>query len=147
MSNNTDPDQTTELKELKEFYENIIEKLPGHIFWKDTNSVLLGSNEQQAKTIGLKSRHDIPGRTCYDMITSYSSEKDRIKQAEEILAIDRRIMSTGVPEVIEEPLTLPTGEKRTFLSNKMPLYNKKQEVIGLLGVAFDITEQKIHKIF
>lgn len=37
---------------------------------------------------------------------------------------------------------LPNGERRIYLSNKSPLHDKNGNVIGLLGIAFDITAEK-----
>lgn len=132
----------TELKDLKNYYEDIISKLPGHVFWKDRNAVLQGCNDLQAKNLGFKSREEVVGKTNYDMIVHYSSEEDRKKQAEDISKADFQVMETDTTLVIEEPLELPNGERRIYFSNKSPLHDKDGKVIGLVGVAFDITDEK-----
>ena len=45
--------------------DNIMAALPGHVYWQDKNNVFLGCNELQAKAAGLKSRHEIVGKTNY----------------------------------------------------------------------------------
>ena len=48
--------------------ENIISVLPGHVYWKNTECILQGCNDQQAIDVGLKSRNDIVGKSAYDLI-------------------------------------------------------------------------------
>ncbi len=128
--------------ELKNYYENIIAKMPGHVFWKDRNAVLQGCNDQQAKTIGLKSRHDVVGMTNYDMVIQNQPEAEKRRQADEITKIDKQVMETGKARVVEEPLVLPDGSTKIYLSNKSPIFDDNGNVIGLLGIAFDITAEK-----
>ena len=134
--------ENKKIQEIRDYYENIIAKMPGHIFWKDRNAVLRGCNDQQANTIGLKSRKEVVGKTNYDMVVKNQLEEEKKKQAKEIDQIDFEVMETGTPRVVEEPLVLPDGSTRIYLSNKSPMFNEEGEVIGLLGMAFDITEQK-----
>ena len=70
---------------------------------------------------------------------------------ETITGNDQRILQSGQAEVIEEIVPDPdTGEPLTYLSTKTPLRDAAGAVIGLLGVARDITERKrgeIHQRF
>tara|TARA_R110002072_G_scaffold299632_1_gene475512 strand:- start:95301 stop:97736 length:2436 start_codon:yes stop_codon:yes gene_type:complete len=54
---------------------------------------------------------------------------------------DQRIMQTGQTETFEEVLSLASGE-RNFLTTKSPWRDQNGEVIGIIGVAKDITEWK-----
>jgi len=63
-------------------------------------------------------------------------------QGEMIMANDRRVMSGGVPEVLEELVGNADGATRVWLSTKAPLYDAGK-VIGLVGVSQDITERKL----
>ena len=56
---------------------------------------------------------------------------------------ERRIMETGATEVLEE--TIPDrhhGEPRVFLTTKTPLRDPAGAIVGIIGVARDITERK-----
>jgi PAS domain S-box-containing protein len=129
-------------EDMQDYLENIIAMLPGHIFWKDLNCRFLGCNDLQAKTVGLTSRHEIVGKSAYDVITKNQPDADRRAQAEAIDSVDREIMRTGIGQTLEEPLILEDGSERIYFSQKVPLKNKRGEIIGMLGIAVDITEQR-----
>jgi PAS domain S-box-containing protein len=118
----------------KDYLEDIIALMPGHVYWKDKNGVLLGCNDLQAKDAGLSSRKEIIGKTDYDLPWQ--------AQADDLRRIDREIMQTGIPQIAEEQSTLANGVNAVFLSQKVPLRNKKGDVIGVVGISFDITERK-----
>lgn len=65
------------------------------------------------------------------------------EQAAKFLADDRRIMAHGKTEMVEEVLTSATGKKHVLLTTKTPRFDSKGNVIGLVGVARDITAQKM----
>ncbi len=127
---------------VREYFENIIALLPGHIFWKDLECRFLGCNDKQAQIAGLSSRHEIIGLNSIDVISKNQPKELRKKQAMAIDAIDMKIMRSGIPETIEEPFVTEEGEERIFLSQKVPIKDSEDKVIGLLGIAIDITEQK-----
>jgi PAS domain S-box-containing protein len=58
-----------------------------------------------------------------------------------ILETDRRIMESGRTEAVEEIIPTPEGN-RTFLSIKARWQDRGGRVMGLVGVARDITERK-----
>ncbi len=134
--------ESEEISKVRHYYENILAKMPGHIFWKNKEGVFLGCNDQQAKTLGLSSWREVIGKTTFDMVWHGQSEEDRHRQAAIIDENDRIIMETGNSQVLEEPLILPDGNVAIYLSKKAPLYNDRGEVIGILGISFDITEKK-----
>ena len=117
-----------------DFLEKIIAVTPGHVYWKDIHGVYLGCNQQQAQSLGFKSPKEIIGKTDYDL-----SPKEIANTFKEI---DSRIMRTGIAETSEEIAVVKDNKKAIFLSKKEPLYNDQGEVMGLLGISFDITAQK-----
>jgi PAS domain S-box-containing protein len=119
---------------IRDFYENIISKIPAHIFWTDTNNVFLGCNDAQAKDAGLKSRKDIIGKTNYDMPWK--------KQAETLNNLNNKVMLTGRSYIEEELSNMSDGRMATFLSEKTPLRDKHGNITGVLGISVDITDRK-----
>jgi len=126
--------RNSSLVEACEFLEGIIALMPGHVYWKDTHGFLLGCNDEQAKSAGLSNRKDIVGKTDYDLPWKL--------QADALRKIDLEVIRTGKSITTEELSTLADGREAIFLSKKVPLYSKQGKIVGLLGISFDITEQK-----
>lgn len=57
------------------------------------------------------------------------------------MAENRHILETGEGLAVEQPIPSATGI-RYFLTNKQPLRNTEGEVIGLFGIAHDISDRK-----
>ena len=112
--------------------KSIVEALPGHVYWKNTQGVYLGCNEPQAKALGFSSPDLVIGKTDHDL-----SPKEL---ADEFRKIDLQIMETRQEQLIEEKSG--SGQKGAFLSHKKPLFDKKNNVIGVVGITLDITERK-----
>jgi PAS domain S-box-containing protein len=62
--------------------------------------------------------------------------------AASLIAGEPRIMETGLGGVFEETFPTPHGV-RTFLVAKQPFRDSENRVIGLIGIARDITERKL----
>lgn len=123
--------------------ENILNNVPAHIFWKDINCILLGCNDLQAKHMGFANGKEMVGKSNYDVIWPNQTEEERQTQADLITKIDLQVMQSGETYTAEEPLVLPDGSTRIYLSKKTPYRNELGKIIGLLGISFDITEQKM----
>lgn len=119
---------------------SIIDHLPNHyIFWKDVHSVFLGCNKAFALSANLKSPSEIIGKTDYDL--PWSKE-----ESDNYIADDQQVMKSRKPKLnIEEPQTLPNGKKIILLTSKVPLFDQKGEVCGVLAIYSDITEQKLNE--
>lgn len=117
----------------------IIDNIPNAIFWKDKNFIFQGCNKKFAKQFGYSSSKDIVGKSDYDLPFSH----DLIKKYQ---ADDAVIMNTGISKCdYEEQQTQVNGEIKTLLVSKVPLYDKTNKVIGVLGIYTDITEKKIQE--
>jgi len=124
------------LREREVLLRNIIDNIPCGVFWKDRNSVYLGSNDQVAKDHGLQGPEQVIGRTDYELCLSQS---DAVFYRD----CDQRVMQTGEPIVnLEESQTRSGGIVTTLLTSKVPLRDANGEVIGIVGVYQDITERK-----
>jgi two-component system aerobic respiration control sensor histidine kinase ArcB len=122
-----------------DFVFELLKQIPAHIFWKNENSVYLGCNNTFAHSLGLSSPEEIIGKTDYDLATA-KEESDAFR------ADDKLVIKSKQPKLnIEESQTLPDGRKITLLTNKVPLFDKKKNVIGILGIYYDITERKLYE--
>lgn len=106
---------------------------PTVIYVKDTQGRLTMGNPSLFSVFG-KPESEVIGYTDLDL---YLNSEDALV----IMATDRQIMETGEMQIVEESLDLPEG-RCTFLSAKSPYRNQQGDIIGLIGVSFDITARK-----
>jgi PAS domain S-box-containing protein len=110
----------------------LLENLPQKIFFKDRNSVYISCNENYSRDLEIHP-DEITGKTDYDFYPRKLAEKYR--------ADDKRIMESGNTEDIEESYT-PDGQKVFVHTIKTPVKEENGNVVGILGVFWDITERK-----
>ncbi|BCA94851.1 hypothetical protein TUM19329_12120 [Legionella antarctica] len=114
---------------------SIIENLPGHVYWKNKDSIYQGCNLAQAKSAGFSDPNEMIGKTDFEM--PWHHEADILRESDLAVINNKETLTT------EEASQLANSEQVSiFLSKKAPLFNKKGEVIGVLGVSFDITDRK-----
>lgn len=114
------------------YLRNIIESVPGSIYWKDKNGVWVGANTHTFKTTGI-SAENLLGKTDYELWPEH---------AKELRENDIKVMNTGCTLSKEESVILPNGKKRYYAAEKMPLRDSNGKVIGIIGNSIDITELK-----
>ena len=117
-----------------ELLRAVAEFSPDPIFVKDRGSRLLFANAATSVAMGRRADEKVVGRTDAEVY-------DDQEMARVIMDNDRRIMESGQTEVIEEVAGSPTGP-RTYLSTKTPWCDADGNVIGIVGVARDITDRK-----
>ena len=113
-------------------YRTLVENLPQKIFFKDKNSVYISCNENYAKDLKIKP-DEIEGKTDYEFYPKKLAEKYRRD--------DERIMKAGEIEDLKEGY-IQDGKKVFVHTIKVPVKDEKGNVIGILGVFWDITKQK-----
>jgi len=115
--------------------QSIIDAIPMRIFWKDKDSRFLGCNIAFARDAGMDSPRQIIGLTDYDLMQQ--------KQADAYRADDRNIMETRQSRLgYEMAFRREDGQTECLRTSRVPLLDHEGEVIGMLGVYEDITEQK-----
>lgn len=116
----------------------IIDNIPDYIFVKDREHKSLLSNRKfYEQILGKTSDESSLGYTPMD----YFDEK----KGEYIIADNEWVMNSG-QAVINRPDTVfnINGKEEKVLLTKVPLKNQKEEIIGLVGIARDITETYLH---
>lgn len=136
-----DLEKIRNIEELHHYYDGIIGCMPNNVYWMNRDCVLLGGNDNLAKVFGLNSRSDLAGLTYEEMLNFSGWELEKI---ESFKNIEIEVMASGVPKFnIEEPPVLVYGKPRYYISSKVPLYDMEKNIIGLVGISTDITEQKL----
>ncbi|MEY2669270.1 MAG: hypothetical protein RJA59_1908, partial [Pseudomonadota bacterium] len=111
----------------------VIETSPDPVFVKNREAQVLFANPATLRAIG-KPAEKVIGRGDVEL---YDDPATGLAIQEN----DRRIMATGIEEVVEETVSNSQGT-RVFLSTKTPWRDSTGQVIGLVGIARDITERK-----
>jgi len=120
------------LKESDRLLHAVIDNAADPVFLKDRQCRMLLANEATARMVGAPIA-EMLGKTAMDY---YRKKENAVANLEN----DRRIMDTDRAEVIEEYLY--TGvETRIFLSAKTPWHDAQGNIIGLIGIARDITDR------
>jgi len=116
----------------------MINNMPHYVYWKNKKSIYMACNDNIARLFGLKNKEEIRGKSDKDF---YCLDESIISQ---FVADDQRVMVEKVTLTKEYriPMKQFGGELRLFRTDKLPLYDQQNQVVGVLGIAIDITEQK-----
>ena len=123
------------LAEERLLLRTLIDAVPDPIFCKDRQGRYLLHNRADQKLFGSEGV-DFIGKTVFD--------HPALRQDAALYhAGDMRVMETGEPQINhEEPFVRPDGSPGWFLTSKFPLRNANGDVIGVVGIARDITLRK-----
>lgn len=118
--------------------KNLIDNLPGEIYWKDKNGIWSGVNKQGAQSLNQMSfitdRSDVIGKSDYQLFSKETADEYRKN--------DLEVMANKVEITREEINKLPNGETLVHLSAKRPLWDKDGNVVGIVGNTVDISYLK-----
>jgi CheY-like chemotaxis protein len=121
----------------KKILETILSTVPGIVYLKDKNGTYVHGNNQFTKFLTFPNS-DVAGKTDVDLFSPQIAE-DREK-------MDQLLLSYGIPEIeYQEELTSSDNITKSFFTKKKPVLNSEQDVIGLVAVSIDTTEQYILK--
>lgn len=120
----------------KIYLNNILERTPAYIFWKDINLIYLGCNYKFANLLGKNFPKEIIGKTDFELGWGTGEAENFRKRDIDVI--------NGNPIVnVEEEVIRPDGSKFMMLVNKTPLRDQYDNCIGILGISVDITERKL----
>ena len=123
------------LREREKMLSLVVNAVPQTIFWKDTDLVYVGCNEQFARSAGLPSPSCVVGKTDYDLPW-------RPDEIEGYRRDDREVMRLDRPKYhFTESQQQPDGSVATLDTTKIPLHADGGLVVGVLGVYEDITKR------
>src|SRR5579872_4099386 len=114
--------------------QNIIDVLPGNVYWKSVEGKFLGCNKNMAKIAAFQSHKNLIGKYTFELFGKTLSES--VEQN------DNEVIASGKEQSYEEKGLSIDNQPAVYLSKKIPLHNSSGELIGTLGLSFDITERK-----
>jgi diguanylate cyclase (GGDEF)-like protein/PAS domain S-box-containing protein len=113
----------------------LINNMPDAIYFKDKKSRFVLINKSCANKFFLKTPEEAIGKTDFD----YFSEE----HANQAYNDEKYIIKTGKPIInIEEKETWSDNKVSWGSTTKMPLFDKKERIIGTFGITRDITDKK-----
>jgi len=126
---------------------NAIQHLPIGIFWKDIHGQYLGCNKHCLSLFDLPSEQFIVGKTDAQLKPAFKEKK---LPNEELYQTDQEALIHG-RSVIAKTMQMETiyGQGQ-FEITKIPLHSNSGKIIGLLGIAIDVSskfrsEQKLQE--
>jgi len=120
-------------KELSK-YQFMIESAHDAIFFKDLESRYVIANDKTLETFGL-SREDVIGKNDYELMPDHKEAKKNVYD-------DQIVFKSEKSTEIVKHMTGADGKKYWFQAIKVPQFDNGGKVIGLVGIARDITERK-----
>ena len=126
---------TRQLKNREQFLQTMLDAIPDMLFYKDTQSVYLGCNQNFAAGFIGKPKDRIIG--CHE--AELMPDPDL---AELFLQTDLESMATDTSHIYELPHTLPDGSQVILETIKTPFHDADGKIAGLIGVSRDITVRK-----
>ncbi len=121
------------IRDSERKFRTLVDNIPVKVFMKDKESVYLSCNPSYAADLDI-SPEEISGKTDYDYYPVGVAEKYR--------ADDKRIIESGKREDIEEEF-IQHGRHCWVQTIKIPIMDDANNVTGILGVFWDITERKL----
>ncbi len=123
----------TDLKKNYNLLHSVIEGTTDAVFVKDLQGRYLMINPPGARLIG---------RSVEEVVGKDDTALFELEAARKIMEHDRNIMSSGETKTYEEELVATSGVKRAYLTTKGPYHDHLGRVVGVIGIARDITERK-----
>ncbi len=121
------------LVQERQLLKSLLNTIPDLVWLKDQEGRYLACNPRFAALYG-HPEQDIIGRTDLDFV---DAELAGFFRSNDLAAIE-----AGKPTTYEEWLTFADGHRELCETTKTPMFDTEGHLIGVLGVAHDITERK-----
>ncbi len=122
------------LQEKEMLLRTIVSALPDMVWLKDIEGRYMFCNQMFERFFGA-SEASIIGKTDYDFVPKQMADLFR--------EYDQKAVKNGKSSINEESVTFADDQHMAFLETiKTPIWNVQGELIGVLGIARDISERK-----
>jgi len=129
----------TALRDRDSLLRAVTNTLPDPMWLKDSDGKYLTCNLEFERLVGVKEA-ELTGKTDHDLFS-----EERANAARED---DRYAMASGRPTISQQEITYADdGHSEMAEILKAPMYSQYGDVIGVLGVARDVSERHQHEEF
>ncbi|MFK5971885.1 MAG: PAS domain S-box protein [Flavobacteriaceae bacterium] len=120
-------------KESETLLKSLIDNLPVNVFIKNRELKKILVNKSECDFLGVDGPSDVLGKTDFDFYDNETAEMHR-KVDLSVLNYQKAILGEETTSVKKD------GTITTFLTSKIPLFNAKSEVEGIIGISLDISD-------
>jgi PAS domain S-box-containing protein len=125
----------TTLSRERNLLRIVINHVPDYIFVKDRTGHYILGNLAFSRSVNLPTPEDMIGKTSAQIMES--------NFAAELEADDQRVLERGISLLnVERQQIDPSGQPRWNLITKVPLRDQHGQIVGLVGISRDITDQR-----
>jgi PAS domain S-box-containing protein len=127
--------RTQEALELeRNLLDRVMEAIPDQIFVKNLRGGYLRTNAAHRRFLGLDAPRDVTGKTVHAFFDKERADRESAEDAE--------VLRTREPLVEKEGSDRkPDGSVLWLETTKIPLTNRRGDLVGLVGVTSDITQR------
>ena len=118
----------------RDLLEAFLQHIPDNVFFKDLNSRFMRISKAMAEYFGLADPAQAVGKTDSDFFSS--------EHASQAFADEQEIVRTCEAKIGEEKETWPDGHETWVLTTKVPLKDRRGQIIGTMGIAHNISDRK-----
>jgi PAS domain S-box-containing protein len=123
------------LRKERNLLRAIIDNLRDYVYIKDNEGRYIVSNDAHAGFLGKETPEEVIGKTVFELFPRPLAEKYAVD--------DQKIIQTGQPLLNRQEQSIDQkGNEVWNLTTKVPLRDSDGKVVGLVGIARDITDRK-----
>ncbi|WP_313951680.1 PAS domain S-box protein [Accumulibacter sp.] len=126
-------ERTIELSQQLDFMRQLVEAIPGPVFYKNREGRYLGCNQAFLEMIG-KARSEVVGATVYHVSPR--------ELADRYMAADEELFQRSGSQVYEAQVLHADGKYRDVVFHKAVYGALGEPAAGLVGIMLDITDRK-----
>lgn len=118
----------------RDLLEAFLQHIPDNVFFKDLDSRFMRISRAMAEYFGLADPAQAVGKTDSDFFSS--------EHASRAFADEQEIVRTCEAKIGEEKETWPDGHETWVLTTKVPLKDRRGQIIGTMGISHNISDRK-----
>ena len=123
------------LKASQQMLKLVLDNIPQLVSWKDCEFRYMGANTSFYSFFEIKNETTIQGKTDFDLLPSREDARVSYEHDQEVIRLNQPIYS------IKQTMTTSAGEQVSLETTKVPLYDDKGAVVGVLSTSEDVTQK------